>query len=142
MGIVATDGDPKLIEAGSSWALSIINGQPVMDEGLENAVSLSLFTPATYWGNILAQGPSQSYVSRFPELYRRPLTNQTRIDAEKYADEALAWMVAERIAEKITVIASIPSVNVLFLVIKIEQPQRTVTVRYQLNWAAMEARVA
>jgi phage gp46-like protein len=142
MAVLVTDGDPKLFETGSGEDLSIVGGQSVMDEGLENAVYLSLFTPPGWWGNILSTSPSDRYESRIPELFRRTLTNQVRIDAEKYAADALAWMITERIADKITPTATILSVGVLGLAIKIEQPGREVIVRYQLSWAAMEVRVA
>jgi phage gp46-like protein len=140
MAVLCCDGDPKLFETGIGADLSIIGGQPVMDDGLENAVYLSLFTPPGWWGNILSTSESYRYESRIPELFRRTLTNQVRIDAEKYATDALAWMGIERIADKITPTAVILSVGVLGLAIKIDQPSRSLTLRYQLNWAAMEVR--
>ena len=142
MAVLCCDGDPKLYETGSGADLSIVGGQPVMDEGLENAVYLSLFTPPGWWGNILSTGPSDRYESQILELFRRTLTNQVRLDAEKYATDALAWMVTERIADKITPTAVILSVGVLGLFIKIEQPGRELILRYQLSWAAMEVRAA
>lgn len=143
MRITIYDGDPRLIETDSGADLSISNGQPVMDEGLENAVYLSLFSNPTWWGNIIAADGSERYESQLESLYRRTLTNQTRLDAEKYASDALAWMKTDGIADKITVSAIILGVNMLGLHIKIEQPGVTrEPIKYLLNWATMEARVA
>lgn len=139
MAVMLLDGDPKIT---STYDLSISGGQPVMDEGLENAVHLSLFTAPSWWGNIIAADASERYESKLESLYRRTLTNQTRLDAEKYASDALAWMKTEGIADKITITASIVSIGMLGLVIEIVQPARTVTIRYQMSWATMEARVA
>lgn len=141
MAITCCDGDPRLIDTGNGADLNIVNGQPEMD-GLENAAYLSLFTPPDWWGNILSAGPSDRYESRLESLYRRTLTNQVRLDAETYCNDALAWMKTEGIAKKITVTAVILSVGMLGIQITIEQPDRTVSLRYQLNWAAQEARAA
>lgn len=142
MAVICCDGDPKLYESGAGPDLSIVNGQPVMDEGLENAVYLSLFSGPSWWGNILAPDASERYESKLESLYRRTLTNHTRLDAEKYATDALAWMKTEGIVDKITVTAVIIGINLLGLHISIDQPARSVEIRYQLNWATMEARVA
>ena len=139
MAVMLLDGDPKITPTHD---LSISGGQPVMDEGLENAVYLSLFSGPSWWGNILAAASSERYESKIESLYRRTLTNQTRLDAEKYVADALAWMKTEGIADKITVTSSIVSIGMLGLVIEIVQPARTVTIRYQMSWATMEARVA
>lgn len=144
MAVMLCDGDPKITQVGNdpTYDLSISGGQPVMDEGLENAVYLSLFSGPSWWGNILAADASERYESKLESLYRRTLTNQTRLDAEKYAADALAWMTAERTADKITVTAVILAVNVLGLHIKIDQPSGATELRYGINWATMEARVA
>ena len=142
MAVTCCDGDPRLIETGAGPDLSIVNGQPEMDEGLENAVYLSLFSPSVWWGNLLSADASERYESQLESLYRRTLTNQTRLDAEKYASDALAWMIAVGAVAKVTPTAVILGVNLLGLHIKIEQPGSEVTIRYQLNWATMEARAA
>lgn len=134
------EGDPKLYETGAGPFLSIDGGQPEMNEGLENAVYLSIFTEAGYWGNAIADTP-EKFTSKFGEVYRRTLNNQTRLDAEKYADAALAWIVSSGIAKSVTVSASIPDVGILGLAVTIEQQNKKTTFRYQINWATMAVRV-
>lgn len=134
------EGDPKLYDTGDGADLLIQDGQPDMDEGLENAVYLSLFTPSLWWGNAVA-AEAERYASRLEEIQRRTLTNQTRLDAEQYARDALAWMVPEGVAKRVTVAATIPAVGFLGLTVTIEQPDRTSTVRYQISWTTMAVRV-
>ena len=142
MAITCCDGDPRLIETGAGADLNIVNGQPEMDEGLENAVYLSLFSASSWWGNIIAADASERYESKLESLFRRTLTNQTRLDAEKYASDALAWMKTVGAVAKITPTAVILGVNLLGLHIELTEPARVSTIRYSINWATMEARVA
>jgi phage gp46-like protein len=128
------DGDPKIISYGSGTDLEIVGGQPTMDQGLYNAVHLSLFSAAGWWGNSVS-APSERLTSQFETINTRTLTNATRLDAEEYARQALSWMIADGIAKKITVTASIPAVGMLGLVIEVEQPDRSSTIRYQVSWA-------
>jgi phage gp46-like protein len=128
------DGDPKLYETGAGADLSITEGQPVMDAGLENAVYLSIFGGSSWWGNAISRG-AEKFTSQFESVNRRTLTNATRLDAEQYAKDALAWLVTEGVAKRVTVAASMPGVGLLGLAITIEQPDRAITVRYSINWA-------
>lgn len=134
------DGDPKLYNSGDGADISIVAGQPIMDEGLENAVELSLFTSPGWWGNSVSE-PDEQYGSELGDVMRRTLTNQTRLDAAARARTALAWLVSSGVAKSVSVTASIPQVGMLGLVISIEQPDRTTTIRYQVNWSEMSFRV-
>jgi len=135
------DGDPKLYDTGDGTDLLIESGQPVMDEGLENAVYLSLFGGASWWGNSISSS-SEKLNSNFETINGRTLTNATRQAAEEYARNALAWLTTEGVAKSVTVEATIPAVGMLGLVITIEQPEQTNTVRYQINWQTMQVRAA
>jgi len=137
---ITTDGDPKLYETGNGPEILVTDGQPAMDDGLENAAYLSLFSDEGWWGNAVS-AESEKATSRLYTMDRRTLTNQARLDAEEYARQALAWMVTEGVAKKVTVTASLPSIGMLGLMILIEQPDRTSTIRYQINWATMALRV-
>jgi len=139
---VVYDGDPRIIYSSGNVDLSIIGGQPEMDEGLENSVTSSLFFDSDWWGNAPSIVDESGPVgSKFIELTTKNLTNKTRQDAEAIGNNALAWMVANGIAESATVEASIPAIGMLGITVTIVQPSRTITIRYQLNWSTMEARV-
>lgn len=135
---MVTDGDPKLYLAGCCNDLHVTDGQPVMDSGLENAVLLSLFTPAGWWGNAISP-PSGKFTSQLQTVARRTLNNKTRLDAEAYARDALAWMIADGAAKSITVESTLPAVNILGLIITITKPDNTLA-RYTVNWDTLEAR--
>lgn len=135
------DGDPKLYDTGDGADFLIESGQPNMDEGLENAVYLSIFGGASWWGNCVSSS-SEKLNSNFETINNRTLTNKTRQDAENYAKDALAWLVPEGVAKSVIVEAVIPSVGMLGLIITIEQPAKTSTIRYQINWSNMQVRVA
>lgn len=134
------EGDPKLFPYGDACDLEVVNGQPIMDDGLENAVFLSIFTTAQWWGNSVADTDEERYLSRFNELQRRTLTDATLLDAEEYARAALAWLVTARIAASVSVVASILSPGFLGLEVTIARPDRSQTIRYSVNWDTMEAR--
>lgn len=138
--MIIYDGDPKLYDTGDGANLLITDGQPFMDEGLENAVFISLFSSSNWWGNSVSS-KSEKMESIFETVLTRTLTNQTRLDAEEFARAALSWMTSDGVADKITVTATIPSVGFLGLVIKIEQPSKTSTIKYSINWATMAVRV-
>ena len=137
------DGDPKLQESGDGADLVIMDGQPEMDPGLQNAVYISLFTRTGWWGNGVATDDAERVGSSFEEIQSRTLTNATRLDAEELARQALAWMVTEGLAQSISVSGSIPRLGVLGLAVTIQQPNEAgaVTVRYSINWAELSAQV-
>jgi phage gp46-like protein len=136
---VTFDGDPKMYSTGGESDLLIADGQPVMDEGLENAVFLSLFSTTGWWGNAVSS-EDEKLGSELQTVLRRTLNNAARLDAEQYAKDALAWLLSAGIAKSVAVSATIPAVGVLGLVVTVEQPDRTSAVRYQINWAEMSVR--
>jgi len=136
------DGDPKLYSTGDAFDLAIEAGQPDMDEGLENAVTMSLFSSGPYWGNVFARDEAERLGSDFEALFLRPLTSRTRLDAEAAVKAALAWMVGSGLAKAVSVEASLPSVGWLALAITLQQPAADTRIRYSINWEAMAVRLA
>lgn len=136
---MSLEGDPRLYSTGSGSDIVVANGQPEMDEGLENAVYISLFSSPGWWGNEVSS-EAEKLGSEFETIARRTLTNAARIDAEEYARGALAWMLDAGAASLIEVSATIPSVGMLGLEILIARPAGDVVLRYEVNWQTMEAR--
>ena len=111
----------------------IINGLPQLTAGLDNAVYLSLFMP-DYWGNSITD---DKYISEVPKiLAEQALSNQTRLDIIDAANEALAWMIEKGIASEIEITATIPETGVLYLAVKLSQPELDdpLDFTYALNW--------
>ena len=134
------DGDVRVTNSEDGGEIIFERGQPEMDEGLETAVYLSMFSSPGWWGNAISEKAAQ-LGSDLESIQSRTLSNQTRLDAEEYARQALAWMVSEGVAKSVTVAGSIPRADILGLVVTIEQPNGTVvTLRYQVNWSAQSVR--
>jgi len=133
------DGDVRLICTTDGGDVAFANGQPDMDQGLETAVYISLFSSKTWWGNALG---GSALGSDLETILSQTLSNRTRLDAEEYARQALRWMLEEGIAKAVTVAATIPRVDTLLLTVTVEQPGNAISrLRYQINWAAQRVRM-
>ena len=136
-----TDGDVRLTPTADGGDITLLNGQPDMDQGLETAAYISLFSGPAWWGN-LAGTLDERAESELEDLLSQTLTNQTRLDAEEYARRALVWMTRSVIAARVTVEATLPALGWLALTVTITQPGTDPQVlRYQINWAAQRARM-
>jgi phage gp46-like protein len=137
---VVLDGDIRLTPTADGGDITWTNGQPDMDQGIETAVYLSLFSGPDWWGNAIA-GQYERAESALEALLSRTLTVQTMLDAEEAARQALAWMVPAGVAAKVAVSASLPALGWLALQVTVTQPAGDeVTTRYAINWAAQEVR--
>ena len=83
------EGDPKIIVTEDGWTLYYKGGQPVMDQGLENIVTISLLTKEGWIGNIFLT-EKQKISSRLRKLASGPITisklNDIRQESEKNLD--------------------------------------------------------
>lgn len=128
------DGDVRLSLSQDGGIIKIRGGQPEMDDGLETAVNISLFSEGSWWANALA-ADGEEIGSAFFAALAAPLTNQARLDIIEAARDALAWMTESGIAQAVEITATIPAVGRLDLSITIRQPERAPTVfRYTVNW--------
>lgn len=134
-------GDVWLDINGDTMDISVVNGQPVMTGGLENAVSLSLYVDGSTWINALGSSEAGAYTGSISKFQRRTLTNKARLDAEQFVVDALAWMKTEGMVTEVQVTSSIPSPGMLLISIILEQPSGSTEVKYQINWATMEAQL-
>ena len=128
------EGDVKLIQTDDGGDIEFIAGQPVMDQGLETAVYISLFS-SDWWGNAISE-QNEKLESKLEDIYNRNLSNKTRLDAEEYVRKALEWMIRLGIAKRIDVSASLPTPGWLGLEITIIEPNGSEqNLRYSINWA-------
>jgi phage gp46-like protein len=111
-------------------------------DDLETAVIISLFLDARedtrapdargWWAGAIG--------SKLWALHPGKATEATRSDAERYAQDALAWMTAEGVAQQVTCAAAYGAEHVLNLAIEIVKPDgASVAYTYALNWAAQAA---
>ncbi len=134
------DGDIAFILTPDGGQIIYTGGQPLMDPGgLENAVTISLFTALGYWANALNENdPDKQIGSDFEERVKpKAITTVYLRDVEDAARDALQWMINQKIAQTIEAVTIWPELNTVNLEILITMPDgETVTVRYELNWEA------
>lgn len=125
------DGDIKLDMTSGEGAITMRNGQPVMDAGFSTAVNISLFGDTEWWGGNIG-GEFWSVCES------ATLTNETRQLAEDAARRDLQWMLDEGIAERLDISASIIAITALGLAVAIYEPEKETptTLKYRVNWNA------
>ena len=124
------------------------------EDGLQTAVLISLFTDARlpddrapndgsgdrrgWWPEELDAAPK--YGSLLWTLDRSKHSEETRRRAEEYAKEALQWLVDEKIAAAVSVVAEFVRRGVLGISIDIQRPGGgQVNYRYDYIWQAVAA---
>ncbi len=131
------------------------DGDLVLDEGLQTAVALSLFTDRRaepgdvlpdespdlrgWWADAVPVVAGDKHGSRLWLLDRSKQTQEVLTQAEQYAREALQWMLDDKVTDAITVTALVPRTGILGLEISISRPNLDpVTFRYNSNWVAQD----
>lgn len=90
-----------------------------------------------WWADSFSE-EGDKFGSRLWLLMRSTLTTETLALAEEYAQEALRWMVEDRIAEEVTARAELDGVDRLNLLIEIIRPdQKTLTARFVDVWSKL-----
>jgi phage gp46-like protein len=114
-------GDPAVKITANGAKIKFIDGQPVMDRGIENATQISLYTKPGWWGNSLIQDINKKVGSEF-EKQRVIVEVDTLTDVRNDANNALKWMLDTRLASNIDVEVSNPNLNYIQTYIKIQPP--------------------
>lgn len=148
-------GDADLFIVPSDVDIDLAN-----DQGLKTAVILSLFTDRRaedddvppsgdpndrrgWWADQFSEVEGDRIGSRLWLLDRGKLTNETRLRAEQYIREALAWMIEDKVASAIDVTVEIdkPHAALLFAV-GIHRPGRDpTTFRFSHTWDYLQRSV-
>lgn len=143
--------------AAGAADIAVLANDLQRDDGLETAVFLSLFTdrraedgdtlPDTvtdrrgWWGDGVPVVPDDRHGSRLWLLSRAKAEPETASRAREYAEEALAWLVEDRVTDRVEVSAELSAGGVLALSVALYRPGRDVTrYRYDYVWASQEAR--
>jgi len=103
------EGDPRIWIDENGAEIVFRGGQPIMDGGLENAALISLFTRRGWAGNVLFDVVSEQVGSDFEKAHEQPIVLQTLNDVRVAAQNALQWMIDERIASSVDITVSNPS---------------------------------
>lgn len=124
--------------------LTYTAGDLVVDDGLETAILLSLFTGSEdgWWGDEFPVVEGDVFGSGLWEVARAVSTPPTVRRAQELAEAALAWLVTDGVASSVTVVATAQA-SVLYYAITVARPQEAPAVyRYAYNWQAQELRHA
>jgi phage gp46-like protein len=124
------------------------------DGGLVTAVILSLWTDARalpddvlppgqtdrrgWWGDAYPVAEQDRFGSRLWLLRASKQLQQSLNLAKAYAEEALAWLVADGVARKVEVETWIVRFEVMGLLARIHRPDSAVVpIRFDVLWSAM-----
>jgi phage gp46-like protein len=139
--IPSTNGDADI---------AIVNDDILIDDGLETAVYISLFTdmrdPASsdsnkhgYWGDTLGLNPfADSPLGSLLWEYSRVVIDTDIVNAVKTAcKNSLQWMITDGIAESVSVTSEKQGNNAYIFDISIKKPGSTGPgYLYRINWEA------
>lgn len=115
----------------------IVDGDLASDDGLETAVTISLFTdrrvseeelPAPqkdkkgWWGDMFPDVEQDKIGSRLWLIGREKVTQEVAKRAEDYCKEGLEWLIEDGVAASIAVVASYNSSKNLIIQIEIVKP--------------------
>jgi phage gp46-like protein len=131
-----TQGDPKLIIGADGSDLMYSNGQPLMEQGIQNQVLIALFTSKGWCGNILFPDVNQQIGSNFEEAHKQPITLKALNDIRSAAISALTPAAT---FGTVDVIVTNPEVNKILSIITITPPNATSPIQYRIvkygmNW--------
>lgn len=111
MSINKYEGDPKVIITEYGADMVFRGGQPVMDQGIENAASMAWFTKKGWCGNFFIGDPNQQVGSDFQDVGQGTVTLSKLIDIEKAGEVAWKKLIDSGLASKVGVKARNPDGN-------------------------------
>jgi phage gp46-like protein len=138
------EGDVLIYQTEDDGDITVTNGLVSMAGGLRTAAYLSLFggnedddgipgNASTWWGNVNETEKSNKYISETQYLLDNlPITSGNLLRVEDAAKRDLAWFKDERVANAVSVSASILGLSKVQLEIDIDQ-ERYIFVE---NWRA------
>lgn len=115
-------GDPALIITENGSDLKFTEGQPVMDQGFENAVLIALFTKKNWAGNALFRDENQKIGSDFEDLTKDSITLDRLNDIRTEARNALKGFIDSGEFKDVEVTVTNPSANNIMVKIRITPP--------------------
>lgn len=112
-----TQGDPKIRILGYGAEIDFTDGQPEMDETVENEMMIRLFTRRGWVGNMYAREEKNLIGSDFEELHDKPITSTLITDIRDAAFKALSPMLDAGTLADLDVYASNPDGRNIYTII-------------------------
>lgn len=140
------------IDMDSGADLALEQFALAVDEGLQTAVILSLFTDARardddvlpagqtdrrgWWGDAWPAAEGDRFGSRLWLLRATKQLRQSLVDARQYAEVALAWMVDDGVASSVEVETFVARDEVMGMIVRIHRPDGTaLPIRFETLWS-------
>jgi phage gp46-like protein len=139
-------GDVNLYHSTDDGEINILGGIVEMSGGLATAAYLSMFggnenddslseNHLSWWGNLNESDSVKKYRSETQNLLRSiPATSGNLIRIEDAAKRDLSWFITEKVASSISISVSIPGLNSVKIVVKIEANGIESTFEFVENW--------
>ena len=115
-------GDPAFKIGKNGSTFEFIEGQPISDQGFENAVLISLFTKREWPGNVLFRGDSQKVGSDFEKSNALPINRAGLNSRRDAALKSLQWAINKRLFKEVFVSVTNPNSNTIIVTIRITPP--------------------
>lgn len=131
------EGDIYLYETEDGGEISIVNGEPVMDAGLESAVYISIFghESVTWWGNEYLKKAERMECRFYPYIKSTGKTISTLNKAKELLKQDLTWLIDEKIADRIVIDIYSISITHISVDINILKDERSISkTKYGVNW--------
>lgn len=116
------EGDPAIQITVNGADFKFIEGQPVMDQGFENAVLISLFTEENWIGNDLFNTEAEQIGSSFLASMKLPHNREGIIARRNAALNSLEWLKTEGLFKDVFVSVTNPSGSTTLVNIRITPP--------------------
>ncbi|QPT08575.1 phage GP46 family protein [Sphingomonas paucimobilis] len=132
--------------------LALTGGQLATDDGLRTAIAISLFTDARaaeddvlpeggadrrgWWGDVVPPVEGDTIGSRLWLLRRSKITAATVQRAREYAAEAVAWLLADRVASTVEVETEAQRPDRLAIGVIVTRPSGPERQRFDYVWSA------
>lgn len=126
------NGSVFLTEGEIGGNIKYVDGQPIMDTGLESSVYISLFSN-DFWGNEIAENNSEKLEEGLDIFSNSKATNQTRLSIIARAQNLLNWMITDKIADKIEIDAVV-DISKIQLIISVIKNNLSKDFKYYINW--------
>ena len=131
-------GDPLIRINGNGMDITVLGGQPKMDNGLVNSVILSLF-PKPWFMNAIIENEIEHVGSNFVSFINdNPITISNLNKARSIGLDSLQWMIEETLVSEIDIRLRNPEGKQVQVLILIKPPGKTaiaiLATKYGLNW--------
>lgn len=111
-------GDPRIFLSENGSRLYFIEGQPVLDQGIENSAFIDLFTEEDWPVNALISDTEEKLGSKFLKAARGPITVDYLRNLEQAAEQSLTNIIYGNV----TATATNPGSLITQINIRIEPP--------------------